>query len=778
MRVASWAGCAQNRETMNTPPRIWLDYRPVRIGWVIPDRNIDHLVTMATWNTCLWGGRYNCVIPAQDTELSERLVSCFAIDVLLPVQPNEAVKAFIDRFPHLKLHRWDDSIFHEYDCEFADIRHALRRVAAHQDQDLAERLRIPVWKADDPLSALFATEFGSYPASNANVADYKGGVKSAFGTEDIELSVEDELPITLLEAISPLQLTGYDTSLSRNRRGWLSDGVVLGSVADFDALVMFWNLRAAGASIVFYDQTQGARLRPFANAFLDRFRKPSLDREAEVNFWIRYDRPGDESWKPDLELRGLPISLIDGRSSSLWNGMNVVPQRLNFSLVHRDVIPTYAEADGKADASFALPGRPFTDDDVDSLRQKYAVVVDATRYGPPDAELTFETPFVPRLNEFYGRNFHFEYDAARSQLGRLDAGAIAIISSISTQQLRVRAFRVFDWMKAFFDLTRLDIERSEPGLRTQRLIAQLGGLQDCRVLKIRGVRNLLRKFGVDQSFTRSGAMEAIRDVDPTTGVVGLDAFKDLHFEFRSRRDMKPDDVLRYLLERRVFRTGLELTCPNCRLVSWLHLDDIKTVSSCSYCDHSYDVTPQLRDRDWRYRRSGIFGRDDDQLGGVPVALTLQQLSTSLHDGVLMYSTAMSFRPNGADIEPCESDFVAVVAGRLGISERPVQIVFGEAKTEGLIDAQDIRKLGKLADAVPRELAQVYILLSKTGMFSPDEIAIARTLNINGSRRVILWSRDELEPYFLYERSRTKLGDNWHAVSLSDMARITHQLYFA
>ena len=103
--------------------------------------------------------------------------------------------------------------------------------------------------------------------------------------------------------------------------------------------------------------------------------------------------------------------------------------------------------------------------------------------------------------------------------------------------------------------------------------------------------------------------------------------------------------------------------------------------------------------------------------------------------------------------------------------------FGEAKTEGPIDAQDIRKLGKLADAVPRELAHAYILLSKTGTFLSGEIALAKTLNTGHRRRVILWSRDELEPYYPYERSRDKLGDNWHAVSLSDMARITHQLHF-
>jgi hypothetical protein len=285
----------ENRESMSSPPRIWLDYRPLRIGWVVSDRNIEQLATMATWNTCLWGGRYNCVIPVHDAELSERLVSSFAVDVLLPVQANEATKAFIDRFAHLKLHRWDDSIFRQHDCEFADIRHAIRRAAARQDEELAKRFSIPVWTASDPLAVLFAIQFGSYPTTNADIADYKGGVKSAIDTEDVQLSVDAELPITLLEAISPLRLTGYDTSLSRNRRGWLGNGVVLGSIEDFDALAMYWNLRAAGASLIFYDQLHGARLRPFANAFVQKFRKPSLDGDSLVNVWIRCDHPRDDS---------------------------------------------------------------------------------------------------------------------------------------------------------------------------------------------------------------------------------------------------------------------------------------------------------------------------------------------------------------------------------------------------------------------------------------------------------------------------------------------------
>ena len=41
---------------MANAPRIWLDYRPVRIGWVIADRDIAQLVTAAQWNTCCGAG--------------------------------------------------------------------------------------------------------------------------------------------------------------------------------------------------------------------------------------------------------------------------------------------------------------------------------------------------------------------------------------------------------------------------------------------------------------------------------------------------------------------------------------------------------------------------------------------------------------------------------------------------------------------------------------------------------------------------------------------------
>lgn len=762
---------------MQSPPTIWLDYRPVRIGWVIPDRDAVRLATAAAWNSCLWGGRYNPIIPVHDAALASQLVKTFAIDLLISIDETESTRAFIDRFPYLAINRWRQSIFEGRRSEFADIRHIVRRIVAHQDKQAESQLIVPTWEPADALHSLFSVLFGSYPQPNDQISDYKGGLRKALNVPEKPIPVAEEIPREMIEGIPPIALTAYDMTRQRDPSGWLNPAIVLGSSTNFDDLALFWNLRAAGATVCFYDEAQAARLKPFANAFLDKLRRSATSGAARVNFWTRQDKRPDENWRPDLELGDMSAEFCNGRGDGVWKGLDLQSNRPQFSFWHRDVVPSYMETDGKAEASFALPDRPFDDDDVRSLSQKFVVVVDAKQYGlSPDRDLIFETPFVPQMNEFYGRNFYHDYDAVRSQQGSLDKGAVGIITAISTQRMQISAYRTFDWLTHFFALSKLAVERSEPGLRCKRLISQIGGLQDCRVLKVRGVRNLLRKYGVDESFTRTGAIEAIRDIDPTTNVAGFDVFKNLHIDF-PQGDLKPDGVLKYLLARRVFRVGLEFKCPNCELPSWIHLDDVRTNSACPYCDHTYDVTLQLKDRDWRYRRSGIFGRDDNQLGGVPVALTLQQLSSSLRDHVIMYSTAMNFRSAGADIEPCESDFLAVISGAPGLSESPVQLLFGEAKTGKPIDEQDIRKLGKLADAIPRNLAQSFILFAKTDTFSPEEVRLAKSLNSQYQRRVILWSRDELEPYFLYERSAEKLGQDRYATSLTDMANVTHRLWF-
>jgi hypothetical protein len=255
-------------------------------------------------------------------------------------------------------------------------------------------------------------------------------------------------------------------------------------------------------------------------------------------------------------------------------------------------------------------------------------------------------------------------------------------------------------------------------------------------------------------------------------------FENLHIQPREQGKLTPGEVFQYMTARGVFRVGLDFKCPNCELPSWIHLDEVKTSSTCAYCGYQFSVISQLKDRDWRYRRSGLFGRDDNQLGSIPVALAIQQLDTSLHDSLLMYSTSVEFNSTSSIIEKCEADFVAVVAGTVVIREAPVQVLFGEAKTGIEFNDEDVRKLRKLADAVPCNLADAFIMFAKTEAFTDNEVRLAQTLNSEHRRRVILWSVDQLEPYHVYERAAERLGQDQYAATLTDMARATHHLWFA
>src|SRR6266542_3552696 len=121
----------------------------------------------------------------------------------LPVHADAATTAFIARHPHLQHERWRDSMFHQRRCEFVDIRHALRRIVAHQDE---ERLRLPEWQVSDPLHPLFAAMFEIYPAPGTDIADYRTGVQDAFKPTETLIPRDAALPPALLDGISPLAL--------------------------------------------------------------------------------------------------------------------------------------------------------------------------------------------------------------------------------------------------------------------------------------------------------------------------------------------------------------------------------------------------------------------------------------------------------------------------------------------------------------------------------------------------------------------------------------------
>lgn len=764
---------------MGSPPRIWLDYRPVRIGWVIDEPDIRQLAVAASWSTCLWGGRFNPIIPLHIPELGRQLVQECQIDVLIPVSESDVARTFIASYPHLQLNDQINSVFEFRECRFIDVRHAvewLKTTAMRRGKNDIETFVRPTWSQEDALSTLFGVLFGNYPPEPDIGIDYVKGIRGSFTMPDQSIKMGSEVPADFCGAIHPLLLSGLGFSWRRLRGTWPTAQIVLGDAQNFDDLVLTWNLLAEGAETCFYDQSASARLSPYVSAFLTAIRGYPQPSRRHLTVWGRRLEP---PWDPStiaLDFSDLTLSVCLGERAPRLYRVSSSLVRPRLTSWQRDVVASYSEGNGSAVASFSLPDRPFDDEDLQALGQQFVVTVDASQSPLGSDDLTFQTPYAPRLNEFYGRHFSTMFDHARSESGSFGAGAVGVIAEISRQRLEVRAFRVHDWLRSFFELAGISIERSEPGLRASRLIQQLGGLRGSHVLKVRGARELIQKFGPDQSFTRGQAEKCIGNFDESSNRMHFEEFEGLYIQPRDGGKLTPGEVLQYMTTRGVFRVGLEFKCPTCQLRSWVHLDDVSAISTCVYCGIKFDVTPQLKDRDWRYRRSGLFGRDDNQLGGIPVALALSQLEISMRDKLLMYSTSLNFSSSTASIENCEADFVAVVGGSMPVGEYPLQILIGEAKTHTPFDAKDARNLAALATSIPRDVAEVYIMFAKTSTFTREEILLAKTLNVEGRARVILWSVNELEPYHAYARSKDRLKGIGHGSTLSGMVAATNILW--
>ena len=206
-------------------------------------------------------------------------------------------------------------------------------------------------------------------------------------------------------------------------------------------------------------------------------------------------------------------------------------------------------------------------------------------------------------------------------------------------------------------------------------------------------------------------------------------------------ELTPDAAFNYLLKNGAFRAGLELTCPNCTLEFWLPLEPLAHEVACEYCGHKFNATTQLKDRDWRFRRSGLFGRDDHQQGAIPVVLTLQQLHANVHSlsEPRLFATCFKLSSAGAQIKSCETDLVMLNQDSRG----RIQIAIGECKSAGTtneITEADVRKFSAVADAFPPERVTAFIIFSKTGSFTEAEIKRCISAQAPHQRRVILLSQ--------------------------------------
>ena len=754
---------------------LYIKYRPVRIGWCVRANNLDDLRKAIFISNILWGGRFNPIVPVDDEAMALQLVETFRVDALYPIRDDPVIDAFVGKINYLQwpiVHKAivvEDERYPQYRpfATVLDIYHALVRLHEEYVKDLPQpklSACLCFWEEKDPLNSVFLATLGAYPPITDIPIDYCGMMKKALVAQEFIIRANFAVPPEVLQKMYPSKITEYLLERSvHSGRGWNNPGLYVGDSQNYDDLVNYWNLRAADIDLLFYDPAHKVRLDPLKDAWLGRLKE-----------WVNKSS-GGRSWENRIAVWAknrdslIPDDLIDKNTvgctvdKHIWNGLNITPPVMHFK--ERSVLASITD-DYPPRAIFQLPEKPFLDDP--QFMHEHVVVSVHTLVDIASESATFSPPFIPELNEHYGRKFYFSYNEARSE-----PSGVGIITTATDNSLTLRALDVQELIQKIFSTFGIEAKPSQAGRITSRLIQQMGGLQGCRVFKIAGVRRLIEKYKPNQSFTKSAAIQIIGENDPKTGHPNYARYETLCLEYNpSLRKWKPEHAFLYLLKKRVFRAGLELRCPQCELMFWRVLDDVRSEASCEYCGTHFEVAPQLKDRDWAYRRSGLFGREDNQEGGLAVSVVLQQMDTALMRDML-FTTGMELSPVSPQIN-CETDLVVLHPEREG----RIGLVISECKTRGKIEAADVANLTTVADALPRKRFDVFLLFAKLVPFSAEEIAACEMAQGDGEPRVIMLSDRELEPYHLYELAEKEfVMRESYASSLEDMARATIEVYF-
>ncbi|MGO4703288.1 hypothetical protein [Dyella sp. 2RAB6] len=764
---------------MTDTSRVDVCYRPLRIGWAVKQGDIDAVRRAIRFSHALWGGRYNPIIVVDHEQDAIDLVEMFGVDLICPIGDAPEIDHFTKKFPHLISPFFNSDVFikDEKWTSFSyvlDIYNAIIQWRREPEWKVTKEsgLRQYHWAEDDPLADVFLIQFGAYPTAAEVGTDYVELVRRAADSAIFELDGRACIPADAPRHphFATIGQMGVDRYLSQGRE-WNSPGFFIGSANDFEDIVCHWNLRACDVGVWFVDPNHLQRYVDVIPALEEAMRsavshkRHEWDRQLAV--WSRRDIEATANVLKGMDLIHRHIS---GR---FWDGNSITAPMMSFG--EKSTLGVMGNSGENPRLNFALEGKPFSDDHLFFNQHLVASIsIAGALYG--NESYTFDVPYVPELNEFYARSMHYDYSKVRAERGR-----IGLLITAGQHDGFLNALPVADLVQRIFSLGGFEVKLSGSGRIARQLLAQLGGLQGARAFKIPGVRKLIKDFGPRSTFSRKTALNIIADKLPGQATSSFAAHVNLFLEPRSfSAKLAPGDVFSYLVGKGLFRMGMDLDCPTCGMSSWVAVDTLMQRVSCELCGLDYDATRQLLDSEWKFRRSGVLGAERNAQGAVPVVLALQQLGANLDAGLRknMYSPSIDLKPvKGGELPTCEIDFVWLSES---YRSNRTSIILAECKDQGGLTLdefkRDLDNLRRVAEALPGDRFNPYVLFVKLAPFTLEEIAEARKLNAQFQCRVILLTADELEPYHIYERHKNN-EDRYLVGDPDDLARATALLYF-
>lgn len=805
-----------------------IKYRPVRVGLLVSQGSVDDLVNAAGINTLLYGGMYNPIIPiSEDNEFAERLLEVFNVDVIYPVSKNEQINAFVDSHPYLhNPHFYSTELFYEdwetkknklmYLDSLNIINHYWEKEFKHKTRRLPTYSHVIVrWSDTHPFKHLFSIVFGFYPSKFNLIDDFEFSFLSGLHGDRVTAETEIILSSTLSKSITPILLTSL--GLESYNEKLYGNGIYVGDENDFTDLCLFWNVRATGTILEFLPRNHFQKfegdIKGYVNELNQLSTRPSEPKERITAYCQsqKYEEVKElvKDFPSDKPLGVFPVDV-----DVIWNGWNLRPS--NFYFGEAQTLASIDDSDDQYKTSFNLPDVPIIERQGRRIeRQSFITSIDTVKEEDVYPEYTLKPPFIRKLNGFYGgRIVNNPYKV------RVEEYGIRVITEGREYSLSLSPISYQSIINKIFDLAGLKVEVSQPGVLTKHILQKLGSIEGGRILKITGVRRLLDYLKKDDAITQSAASQLIfrkssfgetelrtllgsdyesrvsqyftrkeeigrfiwkKGIKKDTDIDDerlkklfkgdFQKFENLYSPYGIGSKLTTSGVFRLLLKKEFLRAGLELLCDHCRLKNWLSLREIDDHWVCNYCGGTHQTSLYLSNEcHWRYRKSGLFAKDNNQEGAIPVILTLLQSHRRLNN--LGYGYSPSLRVKGDSVN-CEVD-LCILQYRIG---GHVEIGIAECKSEGgRITHEDILNLKSVRECLHKIGVKCSLIFSKTAeTFDTEEISLFRSLASEDVRCILLTNKElePFDPYELYEQS--ELVDK-HTSTLEGMAWNSKKIY--
>lgn len=730
--------------------------RPVRFAFLVRPDDGDSALEIFRINTCLWGGKFNPIIP-----FFKRVPTWWDRHQVRFDSAKQIVNGYLDRFEPDFLVEAEEGLADGLGFSTSRVLQLTEVLARAGDRaqkgyglntfDLYKHLyqtefqfvrrhkhNITHFTSEDPaFDAFCACAFGAFPHQR-NLGYIGRAFMDAFDPKVISLTGESIAKAYRSGFTSALRL-GHSKIEVEYHDHSNATLFVMNALEPRD-LIDYWNLRTLQRDIVAIPIQWLDQLSEFCRAFIKKRHRPMPDNRHGVELratamfsrsipaseieglhkkYLYVDQPGanvlqiwyPSIWRPSpswIVKSSRPKLMADERSFEL--PIDVDKPSVSFDSVH----PSFAEKYGNEN------------------RWANVVRLRAWSSGNPIATVA---PIEYRDPAFSPYRVGGEVLLSTTE-GFVQFPRFRDIPHY--WQLRDGQSAIGEWLK----VSKIEVKLSPAGRATQQIVQSLGGFGGVRGIAHAGIVKLLNEM------SRRPTAKSMHHQEFMNKVEGL-----------VKGDVWREGAARLLISQGAVELGLELKCTKCSSWSWYSLKQLDYRVSCSLCLRDFGfpiIEPSNSDNArWAYRVVGPFALPDYASGGYAASLAIRFFADVIggHDTAVTWSSGQELTFSSG--KKVETDFILWYQRKeMFGTDRPTEIIFGETKSfgrdgprtdpsirgarkEDLFEDKDIVRMKLLAEAFPGAVL-VFATMREASDMSKDELARIRKLAEWGREYVTEW----------------------------------------